>query len=36
LFTRKVVGWAMREHMRAQLTIAALTMQSNGSAREPA
>jgi transposase InsO family protein len=26
LFTRKVVGWSMREHMRAELTIAALTM----------
>jgi putative transposase len=26
LFTRKVVGWAMREHMRAELTLAALTM----------
>jgi transposase InsO family protein len=26
LFTRKVVGWAMRGHMRAELTIAALTM----------
>jgi hypothetical protein len=26
LFTRKVVGWAMREHMRAELTIAALVM----------
>ena len=26
LFTRKVVGSAMREHMRAELTIAALTM----------
>ena len=26
LFTRKVVGWAMREHMRAALTIAALIM----------
>ena len=26
LFTRKVVGWAMREHMRAELAIAALTM----------
>ena len=26
LFTRKVVSWAMREHMRAELTIAALTM----------
>ena len=25
-FTRKTVGWAMREHMRAELTIAALTM----------
>ena len=25
-FTRKIVGWAMREHMRAELTIAALTM----------
>jgi transposase InsO family protein len=25
-FTRKVVGWAMRGHMRAELTIAALTM----------
>ena len=26
LFTRKVVGSAMREHMRAELTIAALIM----------
>jgi transposase InsO family protein len=26
LFTRKAVGWAMRDHMRAELTIAALTM----------
>ena len=26
LFTRKAVGWAMREHMRAELTMAALTM----------
>jgi putative transposase len=26
LFSRKIVGWAMREHMRAELTIAALTM----------
>jgi len=26
LFTRRVVGWAMRDHMRAELTIAALTM----------
>ena len=26
LFTRKVVGWAVRDHMRAELTIAALTM----------
>ena len=26
LFTRKFVGWAMREHMRAELTIATLTM----------
>jgi putative transposase len=26
LFTRKVVGWAMREHMHAELTMAALTM----------
>lgn len=26
LFTRKVVGWAMRDHVRAELTIAALTM----------
>jgi len=26
LFTRKVVAWAMREHMRAELTMAALTM----------
>jgi putative transposase len=25
-FTRKVVGWAMRDHMRAELTMAALTM----------
>src|SRR5918998_2859218 len=24
--TRKVVGWAMREHMRAEFTMAALTM----------
>jgi transposase InsO family protein len=26
LFTRKIVGWAMRDHMRAELTVAALTM----------
>ena len=26
VFTRKVVGWAMCEHMRAELTIAALIM----------
>lgn len=26
LATRKVVGWSMREHMRAELTCAALTM----------
>ena len=26
LFSRKIVGWAMRGHMRAELTIAALTM----------
>jgi transposase InsO family protein len=26
LFTRKIVGWAMRDHMRAELIIAALTM----------
>ena len=26
LLTRKIVGWAMRDHMRAELTIAALTM----------
>jgi putative transposase len=26
LFTRKVVGWAMRDHLRAELAIAALTM----------
>jgi transposase InsO family protein len=26
LFTRKVVGWAMRDHLRQELTIAALTM----------
>src|SRR6516162_1608757 len=26
LFTRKVVGWAMRDHMRAELAIAALIM----------
>jgi putative transposase len=26
LFTRKIVGWAMRGHMRAELIIAALTM----------
>jgi putative transposase len=25
LFTRKVVGWAMRDHMRAELSIATLT-----------
>src|SRR6202040_4182040 len=24
--TRKIVGWAMRDHMRAELTLAALTM----------
>jgi putative transposase len=26
LFTRKIVGWAMRDHMPAELTMAALTM----------
>jgi transposase InsO family protein len=26
LFTRKVVGWAMRDHLRAELAVAALTM----------
>jgi putative transposase len=26
LDTRKIVGWAMRDHMRTELTIAALTM----------
>jgi putative transposase len=26
LYTRKIVGWAMRDHMRTELTIAALTM----------
>lgn len=26
LFSRKVVGWAMRDHLRQELTIAALTM----------
>ena len=26
LFTRKLVGWAMRDHLRQELTIAALTM----------
>jgi putative transposase len=26
LFTRKIVGWAMRDHIGAELTIAALTM----------
>ena len=26
LFSRKVVGWAMRDHMRTELPLAALTM----------
>jgi putative transposase len=26
LFTRKIVGWAMRDHLRPELAIAALTM----------
>jgi len=26
LFTRKIVDWAMCDHMKAELTIAALTM----------
>jgi transposase InsO family protein len=26
LFTRRIVGWAMRDHMRVELTIAALAM----------
>jgi putative transposase len=26
LFTRKIVGWAMRDHMRVELTTAAVTM----------
>jgi transposase InsO family protein len=35
LFTRRVVGWAMREHMRAELTIAALTMAIQRRRAEP-
>lgn len=26
LFSRKIVGWAMRDHMRAELPLAAMTM----------
>jgi len=32
-FTRKIVGWAMRDHIRAELTIAALTRPSNAKSR---
>jgi transposase InsO family protein len=32
-FTRNGVGWAMRDHMGAELAIAASTMRSNGAAR---
>jgi transposase InsO family protein len=34
LFTRKAVGWAMREHMRAEFTIAALTVAIQRQRRE--
>ena len=34
LFTRKIVGWAMRDHMRAELTIAALTTLRQQGSRE--
>jgi transposase InsO family protein len=37
LFTCKIVGWAMRDHMRAELTIAALTVAiQSGKSRRPA
>jgi putative transposase len=36
LFTREVVGWAIRDHMRAELTIAALTMAIQRGVRERA
>ena len=35
LFTRKIVGWARRGHMGAELTIAALTMAIGGAAARP-
>jgi len=35
-FTRKVVGWAMSDHMSANYTTLRLPWQSNGSAREQA
>ena len=36
LFTRKVVGWAMRGHMRAELTIARSPWRSSDGARDRA
>jgi transposase InsO family protein len=36
LFTRKIGGWAMRGHMRAELTTAALTMAIQRQSRRPA
>lgn len=30
LATRKIVGWAMRDHMRTELTLSALLMSSRG------
>ena len=35
LFSRKIVGRAMRDHVRAELTIAALTMAIGGAAARP-
>jgi putative transposase len=35
LFSRKIVGWAMRDHVQAESTIAALTMAIGGAAARP-
>ena len=35
LFTRKVVGWAMRDHLRAELTTPRSPWQSNDDVRQP-
>jgi transposase InsO family protein len=35
LATRKIVGWAMRDHMRTELPLSALMMARNGNDQRP-